>query len=548
MWHKASLWLLYCAFGHAYWPQGQVEHEARRDYPSAKRPPESKLTSSTPIPSTLATSSEWTNLSSIFSSSTASADGFAASLVEEASALDSYLEDYHLVASHAGELGKRQEGSVDFVDVVGSITNDCGTAPLYRINNGNLAVLVNGATYIYSTSAGVGSQLFVPSTSSNPINTTFSFGSQGTIAWLNPSFYGGQAQFCSDPNGYIYAVFTQYGYPSGCRIVQLQLFSASSCAKLQDQINALQSAVASIQLNGGTRTVVQRIVETEERTVVSTLPAVTNTPPAVTNTPPAVTFTPPAVTNTPPAVTFTPPAQTQTATQVTTITATTSIQGTLPTPSSCNNQGMQYAVFANNQPGHVNGDAYTAYDPTYLKARGSPGSNSTWTTIYYNSTIAGIGGYNQNCPNNNARFLYANAPATIPCQQWSADYRGYLYVYSTGTWRFSASGVDDAFLLWLGPLARQGWTKANANLSLAFAYSTGAPSGFFTTTLQAGTYLPMRIVHGQAVGGYGYQLSIQDPNGLVAQNSDSSGSGYVVRNSCDGTTAPPFPYTFGQEQ
>ncbi|KXT01619.1 hypothetical protein AC578_8030 [Pseudocercospora eumusae] len=546
MWHNASLWLLYCALCHAYWPQRQAEHEARRDYPSAKRRLEDKLASSSPIPSTLATTSEWANLSSIFSSSTAS-------LAREASALDSYLEDYHLVASRGGELGKRQAGGVNFVDVVGSITNDCGTAPLYRINNGNLAVLVNGATYVYSTSAGVASQLFVPSTSSNPINTTFSFGAQGTIAWLNPSFYGGQAQFCSDPNGYIYAVFTQYGYPSGCRIVQLQLFSASSCAKLQDQINALQSAVASIQLN--TRTVVQRVVETEERTVVSTLPAVTNTPPAetqtlpaVTNTPPAVTVTPPAVTNTPPAVTFTPPAQTQTATRVTTITATTSLQGMLPAPSSCNNQGMQYAVFGNNQPGHVNGDAYSAYDPTYLKARGSPGSNSTWTTLYYNSTIAGVGGYQQSCPNNNARLLYSNAPSTIPCQQWSADYRGYFYVYSTGSWRFAVSGVDDAFVLWLGPLARQGWTKANANLSLAFAYSTGAPSGSFTTTLQAGTYLPMRIVHGQAVGGYGYQFSIQDPNGLVAQNSDSSGSGYVVQNSCDGTTAPPYAYAFGQEQ
>ncbi|KXS98064.1 hypothetical protein AC579_7959 [Pseudocercospora musae] len=411
MWRTASLCLVYCALCRAYWHERLGEHEARRDYPSAKRPLESKRTSSSPIPSTPATSSEWANLSSIFSGSTALANGFAALLAEQASALDSYLEDYHLVASHGGELGKRQAGGVNFVDVVGSITNDCGTAPLYRINNGNLAVLANGATYIYSTSAGIGAQLFVPSTASNSINTTFSFGAQGTIAWLNPSFYGGQAQFCSDSNGYIYAVFTQYGYPSECRNVQLQLFSASSCAKLQDQINALQSAVASIQLNGGTRTVVQRVVETEERTVVSTLPAVTNTPPAQTQTLPAVT-------NTPPAVTFTPPAQTQTATRVTTITATTSIQAALPTPSGCNNQGMQYAVFANNQPGHVNGDAYSAYDPTYLKARGSPGSNSTWTTLYYNSTVAGIGGYNQNCPNNNARLLYNNAPSTIPCQQW----------------------------------------------------------------------------------------------------------------------------------
>ncbi|KAI5361176.1 Putative PA14/GLEYA domain-containing protein [Septoria linicola] len=433
--------------------------------------------------------------------------------------------DYYMVAiPEQVELNRRQAAAASYVAVNGTTSNDCTSAPLYRINNGSLSTTSNGVTYIYSTSPGVGSQLFLPTTTAGEINTAFSMGARGTVSWLNAAFYGGQAQFCAVANGGVYAVFSQYAYPSGCIIVQLTLFSASSCISLQDQINDLSDAIASIQLNTFTvvsvrpTTIVQRIVSTLERIIVSTPPAVTNTP----------------------------PAQTQTATRI--ITATTSIRAMLPAPSQCGNQGMQYAIFGNNQPGHVN-QVYSAYNPTYLKARGSPGSDSTWTTLYYNSTVSGIGGYTYNCPDGAAqRLLYTGAPSTVPCHNWSGDYRGYFYVYQTGSWSFIASGVDDAFIMWLGPLAQQGWTKANANLSLAFSYTTGTPTSTFTVNLEAGTYLPMRIVHGQAVGGYGYQLTIQDPNGIVAQNSASQGSGYVVQYSCDRTTAPPYAYAFGQEQ
>ncbi|WPA97793.1 uncharacterized protein RHO25_002404 [Cercospora beticola] len=427
---------------------------------------------------------------------------------------DTVFEDgeYLIAAVQSAHNGKRQAGLTQWATVDGEISNDCTTAPVYRLFNDTLTTILAGAEAIYSTEPGLPNKLFIPTYTSSTINTTFTMGPQGTITWRHPSFFGGQAQFCAMiGRGIIYAVFTRNGFPDGCFLVQLSLFSIASCrdiqSSMQTQIDALSRAVNSIQLNTYTAyvptTVVQRIV-----------------------------------------VTNTPPAQTQTATRV--VTATTSILQQLPAPSLCGNQGMQYGVFANNQPAHVNGDAYSAYDPTYLKARGSAGSNSTWTTIYYNGTIPSIGGYQNNCGATTVT-LYTGAPRTVPCQQFSADYRGYLYVYMAGQWSFVASGVDDAFVLWLGALAQRGWTKANANLSLAFAYSSGAPTGTFTTFLEAGTYLPMRVVHGQGVGGYGYQFTIQDPNGAIALTTASQGSGYIVQNSCDRTTAPPFVGAFGQE-
>ena len=129
----------------------------------------------------------------------------------------------------------------------GSISNDCTTAPVYRIVNGALSVVSNGGTFYYSTSSGVASQKFVSSTLLSPISTNFSIDAAGNIAWLNAAFYGGQAQFCTLSNGDIYAVFQYLAQPSGCVIVQLTLFSASSCVSLQSQINNIAAALSSIQ-------------------------------------------------------------------------------------------------------------------------------------------------------------------------------------------------------------------------------------------------------------------------------------------------------------
>lgn len=415
----------------------------------------------------------------------------------------------------------------------GALSNDCGTAPLYRLVNGSLSVVSDGVTYTYSTNAGVGSQQFLASAGPvGGITTTFSIDGNGKVAWRNPAFYGGQAQFCSLSNGNIYAIFTYLAQPSGCAIVQLTLFAATTCSTLQAQVNNIAARLSSLQLNTVTvdrpTTVLQRIVSTA--IVVSTEVS-----------------------------TYTPPAQTQTATRVltstaiattirvVTATATATVQAVLPAPAVCSNQGLQYGVFVNNQPNHVN-QVYTAYDPTYMKNRAAANSNSTWTTIYYTSVLSNIGGGTNTCANGNGNItLYSNAPISIPCQQFSAMYRGYLYIYSSGTWTFSVSGVDDYFGLWLGSFAQVGWTKSNANISLAFSYTTGGPALSISGQFTAGQYLPIRVVHGQSVGGFGYTLSVTDPNGLIAQVTGSSANNYLVQFGCNTDIGAPNWGAFGYE-
>lgn len=205
---------------------------------------------------------------------------------------------------------------------------------------------------------------------------------------------------------------------------------------------------------------------------------------------------------------------------------------------------MEFAAVVNNQPAHSN-NVYSLYDPTYLK---DPSANGTNQRIYTTGVNRAIGGFSTSCPNGaNGNVTYYGSAVSYPCTQFSLNHRGYVYIHTTGVWTFTATGVDDAVIFWGGSLAQRGWTKQNANLSLAFSYNTGAPRGSVGLSLTEGTYLPVRIVFGQAVGGAGFGFSVADPNGVTLMDTNTATSNYLVRYSCDGVTAPAYAYPFGQE-
>lgn len=99
--------------------------------------------------------------------------------------------------------------------------------------------------------------------------------------------------------------------------------------------------------------------------------------------------------------------------------------------------------------------------------------------------------------------------------------------------------------LWLGPNAYSGWNRANA--ALIVGNTGGSPgAGSFNVQLQAGSYTPIRVMFAQAQGEAIFRLSVISPDGSTLLDSSTLGSPYVLRYSCDDTSAPVFP-EFGEE-
>lgn len=125
--------------------------------------------------------------------------------------------------------------------------------------------------------------------------------------------------------------------------------------------------------------------------------------------------------------------------------------------------------------------------------------------------------------------------------------------YSTTKATSTRLKADDIVLVWLGPLAFTGWTRANAAIEQVyndppqgFTGYPGEPPVSFTVRLVAGQYYPLRIVFAAAQRQSEFHLYVTAPDGSQFLGPDTSGSPYIVQYSCDGTTAPRFP-AFGNQ-
>lgn len=121
-----------------------------------------------------------------------------------------------------------------------------------------------------------------------------------------------------------------------------------------------------------------------------------------------------------------------------------------------------------------------------------------------------------------------------------------IFAQVPGKYVFTISNPDDIVFLYLGDKAVSGWARNNANAvaSCCSSYPTWASTSY---TLEAGDYLPFRIVFGQQGGPVKFAFSITAPDGTVILDSNTSESDFVVQYSCDGTSAPAFA-PFGQGQ
>jgi hypothetical protein len=186
------------------------------------------------------------------------------------------------------------------------------------------------------------------------------------------------------------------------------------------------------------------------------------------------------------------------------------------------------AIYPN--PEYNSDSFYSSYNPAVIKPR----------TPSYEATASICGGLYQN---DVGQVSIYGSTRTFQSDYFTLNHVGYIFAQSSGTYTFTLSQPDDIALLWLGSNAYSGWTRDNAD---ATAVIFGSPSASATVNLVQGDYLPFRIVFGQAQGAISFYLSLTAPDGTVILDSNTPDSRFLVRYSCDSTSAPAFP-AFGSE-
>ncbi|KAI1142274.1 GLEYA domain-containing protein [Hypoxylon sp. FL0543] len=210
---------------------------------------------------------------------------------------------------------------------------------------------------------------------------------------------------------------------------------------------------------------------------------------------------------------------TSTVIPTTTSTVTTTAAPTAcAVPPTCNNLGVQWAEWDNTFG--YNGDAtYSQFDPESYKNQAP----------LHSGVITSLGSLTTQ-----DRSLYSSDP-WANSDFYVIDHRAYLFAPESGTYTIVANGVDDAIFIWDGPTAYSGWTRDNA--AGLITDQSAQQSGSVSFTMNAGDYLPFRIMFVQAQGGAQFQLSITAPDGTVISNA---GSPYLLQYPCNGAQFPAW--------
>ncbi|CAK7198605.1 hypothetical protein SEUCBS139899_001269 [Sporothrix eucalyptigena] len=212
-----------------------------------------------------------------------------------------------------------------------------------------------------------------------------------------------------------------------------------------------------------------------------------------------------------------------TATSVITITTTTT-DIVCPTPSQCNNQGLQFALYPNNQ-GDSSDATYSIFDPTVYKTE----------TPEFSGITSTAGGFDYSYVQ---EITVYGTSYEFESDYFVLDHRGYIFAAENGSYTISFTNVDDIVLLWLGANAYAGWTRADANAGIYFGEGG---DGSASVDMVEGEYMPIRIMYAQAQGAAVFQVSITAPDGTVFLSSSTENSPYLVQYSCDLVSAPQFP-------
>ncbi|KIL87957.1 hypothetical protein FAVG1_08839 [Fusarium avenaceum] len=214
-------------------------------------------------------------------------------------------------------------------------------------------------------------------------------------------------------------------------------------------------------------------------------------------------------------------------------TTTTKAAAICQTPIACNNLGFDWAYYSN--PAQNTDTTYSSFHPSSFK-RANPS---------FVGTTRQIGGLYNSPGTDPVGPIYGSSDLAL--DYFALNHHAYIYACEAGTYKFDIPYANDGVYLWVGAKAYAGWTDGNADAKALYNQPDHiAGSASFTIDLPADVFIPIRIVYGQAQYGGGFTFTITSPSGKILLDSGAASSPFIVRNSCDGVSAPQYPQ-FGQE-
>ncbi|KAK6544349.1 hypothetical protein TWF694_001050 [Orbilia ellipsospora] len=202
-----------------------------------------------------------------------------------------------------------------------------------------------------------------------------------------------------------------------------------------------------------------------------------------------------------------------------------------PVPDTCGNLGMEAAIYGDPFKDSTPDNA--AFKPEYFK-----GISPDTTTI---TRMLGIR-YYQTGDNTEATKPLGLTPKMS--LNYTLNYRGYFYVPKTSNYTFRISAGDNFSGFWIGNNAFSAYSRSNVDATSIWN-GTVSSLGVVTRSLQADTYLPLRVMLGSWGGTVQYIMQIYDADGTYYVQHGVA-SPYLVYVGCDTDEAPPYN-AWGQE-
>ncbi|KAI5272129.1 hypothetical protein E4T47_04511 [Aureobasidium subglaciale] len=211
-----------------------------------------------------------------------------------------------------------------------------------------------------------------------------------------------------------------------------------------------------------------------------------------------------------------------------------------PTPATtCNNKGALVGFYSNTQfSGKQGTTSYPAYKPEAFK-----------TVVPYAQTTASyIGEYNGV---DQAPVVYGRSLTYNQAKIVTLNHVFYIFAgHGTGYYSINLPQADDITLVWVGPNALSGYTRANAQMLQNYVRGTPTPVtlSFYLT---ANTYTAARIHFGNGAEVGNFQVNVYAPDGAQILGSiPGANSGVmnpdIVVFPCDSSLGAKFP-AFGKE-